>query len=320
MVEVGYTSMCEQRGPKDLVQDLVLAEQAGFPFSVTSDHFNPWLKEQGHSPYAWSVLGAAAARTERMGLMTYVTCPTFRYHPAIVAQKAATMQLLADGRFRLGLGAGENLNEHVVGRAWPPADVRHEMFREALEIIRSLWEGGYVNYRGRHFDVESAKIWDLPERLPEIGIAVSGRASCEIAGKYGDALVAIDPDESLVQMFGEAGGSGKPVIGQIGCCYGKDAGKALSLAREQFRWFAGGWKVNAELPNPVNFDAASQFVREEDIAAQLPYGPEVDGYVQAVKQFADAGFTQVAFVQIGPDQEAFCEFYANELAPALAKL
>jgi G6PDH family F420-dependent oxidoreductase len=316
-VKIGYTLMCEQRGPKDLVNDIVLAEQAGFDFSVISDHFSPWLEVQGHSPYAWAVLGAAAVQTERIGLMTYVTCPTFRYHPAIVAQKAATVALLADGRFRLGLGSGENLNEHVIGGGWPSVDVRHEKLVEAVEIIRALWEGGYVNYRGEHFDVESAKLYDLPDEQVQLGIALSGRQSCELAGELADLAIAIEPNGELTSMFAAAGGRGKPVVGQAGCCYGPDAGAALTLAHEQFRWFGGGWKVNAELPGPSAFDAAGQFVREEDLIEQIPHGPDVEGYVDSARQFADAGFTELAYVQIGPDQAAFCEWFAQTLRPAL---
>jgi G6PDH family F420-dependent oxidoreductase len=318
-MKIGYTMMCEQRGPKDLVDDIVLAEQAGFDFSVISDHYSPWLEAQGHSPYAWSVLGAAAAKTSRIGLMTYVTCPTFRYHPAIVAQKAATVALLADGRFRLGLGAGENLNEHIVGGGWPGADTRHERLREAISIIRSLWGGGYVNYKGEHFEVASAKLYDLPEEPIQLGVAVSGEQSCQIAGELADIAIAIEPESDLVRLFADAGGRGKPVVGQGGCCYDTDAAAALKLAHEQFRWFGGGWKVNAELPGPQAFDAASQFVREDDIAEQIPHGPDVEPYVKAAKSFADAGFTEFAFVQIGSEQARFCEWYAETLRPALEK-
>ena len=191
----GYTMMGEQSAPRDLVSDVVAAEQAGFDFAVASDHYFPWLDEMGHSPYVWSVLGAAAWATERIPLMTYVTCPTFRYHPAVVAQKAATIQLLSEGRFTLGLGAGENLNEHVVGMAWPPVDIRHERLVEAVQIIRELFDGGYVNHRGEHFQVESAKLWDRPDSPPPIGIAVSGKQSCEIAGRYDAPLLDIYPLE-----------------------------------------------------------------------------------------------------------------------------
>ncbi len=316
-MKIGYTMMCEQRGPKDLVDDIVLAEQAGFDFSVISDHYSPWLEAQGHSPYAWSVLGAAAVKTSSIGLMTYVTCPTFRYHPAVVAQKAATVALLADGRFRLGLGAGERLNEHVVGADWPGVDVRHERLREAIEIIRGLWDGGYVNYRGRHFDVAAAKLYDLPDDSIQLGVAVSGQQSCAIAGELADIAIAVEPEGDLVSRFADAGGGGKPVIGQAGCCYDADAAAALTLAHEQFRWFGGGWKVNAELPGPQAFDAASQFVREEDLKEQIPHGPDVESYVSAAKSFADAGFTELAFVQIGSEQARFCEWFATTLRPAL---
>ncbi len=318
-MKIGYTMMCEQRGPKDLVEDIVLAEQAGFDFSVISDHYSPWLTEQGHAPNAWAVLGAAAARTERIGLMTYVTCPTFRYHPAIVAQQAATVALLSDGRFRLGLGAGERLNEQVVGAPWPAVDIRHEMLREAVDIIRELWGGGFVNYRGEHFDVESAKLYDLPDSPIPLGLAVSGKQSCALAGSMADIGIAVEPEAGIVQQFAEYGGAGKPMVGQQPVCYGTDPAAALTLAHEQFRWFGGGWKVNAELPGPSAFDAASQFVREEDMTEQVPHGPDAGAYVDGLQQWADAGFTEVAFVQIGPDQAAFCEWFATELRPELAK-
>ena len=320
MVEIGYTMMCEQRSPKDLVRDVVLSEQVGFDFAVISDHFHPWLEAQGHSPYAWSVLGAAAQATERIPLMTYVTAPIIRYHPAIVAQKAATMALLSDGRFTLGLGSGENLSEHVVGHGWPPVDIRHEMLVEAVEIIRSLFAGGYVTYHGAHFDVEDAKLFDLPGTLPEIGIAVSGRDSCTLAGQRADLVIAVEPKSELIEMFAEAGGEGKPAVAQLPVCWGSDEAECRRLAWEQFRWMVGGWKVMAELPNPINFDAYSQLVREDDIAEMIPCGPEPEGIVEGVRQFADAGFTHVALVQIGDTQREFCDFYENELAEALREL
>jgi len=321
LVKIGYTMMCEQAAPRQLVDDVVAAEAAGFDFSVISDRCFPWLDEQGHSPYAWSVLGAAAWATTTIPLMTYVTCPTFRYHPAVVAQKAATVALLSNGRFTLGLGAGENLNEHVVGGGWPGVDVRHAMLREAVEIIRRLWAGGYVTFAGEHFEVQSAKVWDLPETLPDIGIAVSGPQSTAIAGELADVMIAVEPDPELGRSFDEAGGAGKPRIGQIAVSYDADSKTALARARQQFRWFAGGWKVNAELPGPSAFAAASQFVREDDIEDQIPCGADVAGVVEGVKQFADAGFTHVAIVQIGGDcQRPFIDWAEKELLPALREL
>ena len=212
MVAFGYTLMCEQRGPRELVSDAVAAEQAGFDFAVISDHYSPWLDAQGHAPNAWAVLGAVATATQRMPLMTYVTCPTVRYHPAVVAQQAATVALLAgENRFVLGLGAGENLNEHVVGRGWPSANVRHEMLSEAVEIITRLLGGGYVNMHGEHYRVDSAKLWDLPAQRVPIAVAVSGKQSVETFAPVSDAMVAVEPDGSLVANFDAAAGAYRQV-------------------------------------------------------------------------------------------------------------
>jgi G6PDH family F420-dependent oxidoreductase len=323
MTNFGYTMMCEQSPPDQLVRDLQLAEQAGFDFSVISDHYQPWLAEQGHSGYAWSILGAAAQATERIGLMTYVTCPTMRYHPAVVAQKAATMGILSGNRFRLGLGAGENLNEHVVGRGWPAVGVRHEMLSEAVDVIAALFDAdqGRVNYRGRHFEVEQAQLWDRPtERLP-IGIAVSGESSCELAGHKADLMIAVEPKAELVEMFDAAGGSGKARVGQIALAYDVDRDAAVERAHQQFRWFGLGWKVNADLPNPESFDSATQFVSPDQVADALGCGPDVEEHVEKIRPFIDAGFTEVALVQIGADQqEAFVKWAEGELLPALRSL
>ena len=227
MTLFGYTMMCEQARPDQLVRDVRLAEEAGFDFSVISDHYNPWLEAQGHSGYAWSILGAAAQATERIPLMTYVTCPILRYHPAVVAQKAATVQILSDGRFRLGLGAGENLNEHVVGQRWPAVGVRHEMLGEAVDVISALFDGGKVNHRGKHFDVESAHLYDRHDVRVPIGIAVSGKESCRLAGQKADFLAATEPKPELGEMFDAFGGTGKPRVGQIAVAYDLDRDAAM---------------------------------------------------------------------------------------------
>jgi G6PDH family F420-dependent oxidoreductase len=313
MTKWGYTMMGEQSAPRDLVDDVVHAEAAGFDFAVISDHYFPWLEEMGHSPYTWSVLGAAAWATHRMPLMTYVTCPTFRYHPAVVAQKASTMQLLSNGRFTLGLGSGENLNEHVVGQAWPSADIRHERLIEAVTIIRDLLAGRNVNHRGKHFNVESAKLWDLPDKPPPLGIAVSGKQSCEIAGEYADLMIAVEPKPELGEMFDAAGGAGKPRVGQIPVSYDRDRKQAVQRAHESFRWFGGGWKVNAELPGPDAFAAASQFVTSDDVASQVPCGDDLDECIEKITPFLSAGFSHIALVQIGGDQQTEFISWAQEL-------
>jgi G6PDH family F420-dependent oxidoreductase len=321
MVSFGYTLMTEQSGPTSLVRDAAAAERAGFDFEVMSDHYFPWLDSQGHAPNAWATLGAVAQATESVELMTYVTCPTFRYHPAVVAQQAATVGLLSDGRFTLGLGAGENLNEHVVGRGWPPSNVRHEMLAEAIEIIRALFGGGYVNFVGTHYRVDSAKLWDVGDPPPRIGVAVSGTRSCGLAGRKADVMIAVEPDASLGERFDAAGGEGKPRVGQLPICYDTDRETAIDRAHEQFRWFGGGWKVNAELPGTAAFAGATQFVRKEDIADSIPCGPDLDAHVAAVKEFVDAGFTHVALVQIGGEhQQPFLEWSEKELLPALRSL
>lgn len=320
MVNIGYTMMCEQRGPTDLVADIVNAERAGFDFSVASDHFHPWIEAQGHSPFVWSVLGAAAQATSRIPLMTFVTTPTIRYHPAIVAQAAATVAMLSNGRFRLGLGAGEQLNEHVVGRGYPAVDQRHDMLREAVEGIRQLFAGGFVTYRGTHIQIENARLFDLPASPPEIGIAVSGSASCSLAGQLADLMIATEPKAELVQGFQAAGGSGKPVIGQLPVCWGPDEAACRRLAHQQFAWSLGGWKLQSELPNTANFEAFAAVISEEQVAQSVPCGPNVQRIVTAVKAYAEAGFTDVALVQIGPEQAAFCDAFEREIGPALRKL
>jgi G6PDH family F420-dependent oxidoreductase len=319
MVGFGYTLMTEQAGPRELVAHSVAAEDAGFDFEVMSDHFSPWLAAQGHAPYAWSVLGAVAQVTRRVDLMTYVTCPIQRYHPAVVAQRAATIQLLSEGRFTLGLGAGENLNEHVVGTGWPPANVRHERFGEALSIIAELFDGGYVNYAGKHFRVDSAKLWDLPERRVPIATAVSGKQSVALGAPRADAMIAVDPDPDLVREWDSLSPNpGQRKIAQLPIAWDTDRDAAVHRAHEQFRWFAGGWKVNAELPGPDAFAAATQFVTERDVAENIPCGPDVDAIVAAVSRFWEAGFTDIALVQIGGDhQEEFFPFAERELLPAL---
>jgi len=323
VTQFGYTMMCEQSPPDRLVHDLQRAEAAGFDFSVISDHFQPWLESQGHSGYAWSILGAAAHATERIGLMTYVTCPTIRYHPAVVAQKAATLGILSGDRFRLGLGSGENLNEHVVGKGWPAIAQRQDMLREAIEIIRALFAGGLVDWRGDHYQVDSARLWDLPDVPVGIAVAMGGKKAIEKLGVLADHLVAVEPDEELVrewhslrQANGQAGGG--RIVGQIPICWDPDRDVAVQRAHDQFRWFGGGWRVNADLPTPAGFAGATQFVRPEDVAESIPCGPDLDAMVDAVRPYWEAGFTDVALLQIGGEtQEQFLKEAAEPLLAAL---
>jgi G6PDH family F420-dependent oxidoreductase len=316
MPSYGYSLMCELYDPNELLAQAARAEAAGFDFLTISDHFHPWLFSHHHSPYAWSVLGALAAQTERVELVSLVTCPTIRYHPAIVAQKAATMAVMSAGRFRLGLGAGENLNEHVVGRGWPPAHIRHEMLEEAIEIIRTLWAGGYHAHQGKHYRVDDARIFTLPAEPPPIYVAVSGPESVALAKRAGDGMVAIHPRAELALPFVEAG---KPRHGQLALSVDDDEARARQLARELFRFSAAGWKVQSELPNPVNFEAATASVREEDVVKEISCGVDPDRHLEAIQQWLAAGFDRIAVVALG-DLDRFFELWAQELRPRLDSL
>ncbi len=318
MTNFGYTLMTEQAGPKELVNYAVQAENVGFDFEVSSDHYSPWLSSMGHSPYAWTVLGAVAQATERVELMTYVTCPILRYHPAVVAQKAATLQILADGRFTLGLGTGENLNEHVVGEGWPSVDKRQEMFVEALEIIKKLHAGGLVTYDGKHFRVDSARIWDMPEGGVPIGIAVGGEKAVSRFAEYGDHLIATEPNPDLVKAWADNHDGPARTIGQIPISWDPDKDAAIERAHDKFRWFAGGWAVNADLPTTAGFAGATQFVRKEDVAETIPCGPDLDAIVEAVKPYWEAGFSDIALVQVGGETQE--RFLAEAAGPLLEKL
>ncbi|CAN5760558.1 LLM class F420-dependent oxidoreductase [soil metagenome] len=315
MTKFGYTLFSETNGPKELVHQAQQAEDVGFDFAAISDHFHPWLSSHTDSPFAWSVLGGVAERTRIMELATLVTCPMIRYHPAIIAQAAATVQIMSDGRFTLSLGAGENLNEHVVGRGWPSVDIRHEMLGESIEAIRALWNGGYVTYRGKHVTVEDARIWSMPDETPGLAVAVSGAKSIELAVEHSTDMVAVDPDAQLVDDYGKSGGKGRR-IGQVALSYDKDEGKARGYAM-RFKFGAPGWKVMSELPNPINFDAATELVTFDDLSDSVATGPDPQVHAEAVKQFIDAGFDEVCVVQVGDDKEGFMRFWADEVAPLL---
>ncbi len=321
MTRFGYTLMTEQSGPRELVSYAVAAERAGFDFEVMSDHFSPWLTEQGHAPYAWTTLGAVAQATERVGLMTYVTCPTLRYHPAVVAQKAATLQILAEGRFTLGLGSGENLNEHVVGEGWPMVEVRQDMLAEAVTVIRELLTGELTTWEGEYFRVDSARIWDCPEDGVPLAVAVSGDKSCEQFAPLGDHLIATEPKAELLQAWRDhrpSGAADSRAIAQVPISWDPSRDRAVERAHEQFRWSTGGWAVNADLPTPAGFAGATELVRPEDVAKSMPCGPDVDGIVQAVQPYWEAGFTDIALDQVGDEaQQAFLDQAAGEVLDAL---
>ncbi|MCW2552942.1 MAG: class F420-dependent oxidoreductase [Mycobacterium sp.] len=263
------------------------------------------------------MLGAIAAKTDRIGLATGVTCPTVRYLPAIIAQAAATLSVVSAGRVTLGIGAGERLNEHVVGRGFPDARVRHEMLREAVEI-RLLWRG-YRSYEGRHLQLSDARVFDLPDELPVIAIAASGEASARVAAELGDGLFATEPKKEIIARYGGVGGDG-PRYAEVPMAWAPDEHTAVAVALETSRWAVTWWKVMSELPNPVNFAAASAIVREDDIRGQFACGPDVSRYVEVAQQFVDAGFDHLVMQNAGPDPDGFIDFFQRELEPTICQL
>jgi G6PDH family F420-dependent oxidoreductase len=316
MIRLGYKLMSEEHGPADLVRNARRAEEAGFDFAAMSDHYFPWLEEQGHSPFAWSVLGAVAQATKRMGLMTAVTCPIMRYHPAIIAQAAATMGLLTEGRFTLGVGAGERLNEHVVNAGWPGVAERHERLSEAVDIIQGLLSGELPSYRGRHFQLDHARLFDLPDGKPDVVMAAGGPAAAQLAGEKGDGLIVTEAKEELVKAFRAGGGSG-PCYAEVALCCTADEEQARETAHRYFRWSLLGWPVLAELPHNESFAAASQYVPKEAISEAVSCGPSVDRHLEAINAYVRIGCNHIILTQVGPDQDFFFEFVERKLAPAL---
>src|SRR5688500_8317106 len=282
-IQFGYKLMSETTGPRELVRNAKLAEDAGFDFVGLSDHYLPWLESHGHSPFAWSVLGAIAEGTERVGIATGLTCPIIRYHPTIIAQAAATIGVMSDGRFTLALGSGERLNEHVVGYGWPHVDDRHGMLREAIEIMQALWQGELFSHSGEYYEVETARIYDLPEEPVPIVLGVSGKKSATLAGELGAGIMAVEAEPSLVRDWKSAGGQGARYI-ELSFAYADSDEQGLELAHKYSRFGALGWEVLAELPGVAAFEGATKYIKPEDLKDSIPHGPDLEPYVAEVKK------------------------------------
>jgi len=317
-MEIGYALSSEEHRPNDLVEHAVAAEAAGFPYALISDHFHPWLDQQGQSPFVWATLGGIAARTSTLRIGTGVTCPLIRIHPAVVAQAAASAAAMFEGRFFLGVGTGENLNEHVTGERWPATEVRREMLAEAVEVMRELWRGGLVSHRGRYYTVENARIYTLPEEPPEVMVAAGGTEAARVAGQIGDGLVATAPDSDVVAAFEAAGGDG-PRYGQVTVCWAESAEEALETAATWWPNAALKGPLTQELPLPSHFEQATQMVTKEDVGESIACGPDPAPIVEQVDAFAAAGFDHVYLHQVGPDQAGFFRFFERELRPELER-
>jgi G6PDH family F420-dependent oxidoreductase len=305
-VKLGYFLSCEEFGPTDLVEQAVRAEEAGFHGLWISDHYHPWNDEQGHSPFVWSVIGAVAHAT-RLPVTTGVTCPTVRIHPAIVAQAAATSAVLLEGRFNLGVGTGEALNEHVLGDRWPEADVRLEMLEEAVQVIRTLWQGGQRSHRGRHYTVENARVYDLPAEPPPILVSGFGPKAIDVAARIGDGFVTTSPDADAISRYRSGGGSG-PVHAGTKVCFMADADEARRTAHRLWPNEALPGELAQVLPTPSHFEQACELVTPDMLVT--PVGPDIDAHVESLRAYADAGVDELYVQQIGPEQDAFFDTWA----------
>jgi G6PDH family F420-dependent oxidoreductase len=319
MLQFGYKLMSEEHGPVELVANAARAEDAGFDFVSISDHFHPWLEAQGHSAFAWGILGAIAHTTSRIGITTGLTCPIIRYHPAIIAQAAATIAVMSGDRFTLAVGAGERLNEHVTGARWPSTPERHDMLGEAIDIFRTLWRGGVHTLRSEHFIVDHAQLYDLPNQPIPIMVGVSGPDSVALAAAKADGIMTTEPKPELVQDFLAKASHDGPRYSEIALSYGPSKDEARAMAHERFRFSAFGWSVMSEIPSVKGFEAASQFVRPEDLAEMITAGPDVEEHLAAIRKYVEAGYDHIVLVGVGPDQAAFINFFEEELRPRLGE-
>lgn len=315
MSELGIFLSSEEHSAPALVDQAKAAEAAGLGAVLISDHYHPWIDRQGESTFVWSVIGAIAASTGQR-VTTGVTCPTVRIHPAIVAQAAATAQQLLEGRFVLGVGSGEALNEHVLGDRWPPVETRLEMLEEAVSVMRLLWEGGVVNHHGNHYQVENARLYSLPDAPPPVAISAFGTSSLALAARIGDGLVTTQPDRESLESYRSQGGSG-PSIAAVKVCWDEDEGRARKLAHDLWPTTCLPGQQNQELPMPSHFEEAVSLVTEDMVAEQIACGPDPERHVRAVAEYFEAGFDEVYVNQIGPEQTGFLGFLKREVRPRL---
>ncbi|MDQ3965751.1 MAG: LLM class F420-dependent oxidoreductase [Actinomycetota bacterium] len=316
MTKIGYFLSCEEFGPLDLLDQARMAEEAGFEALWISDHYHPWNEEQGQSPFVWSVIGGLSQVTS-LPVTTGVTCPTIRIHPAIIAQAAATSAVMLEDRFALGVGSGENLNEHILGDRWPPTDVRLEMLEEAIEVMRLLWEGGFKDHHGKHYTVENARIYTLPEKPPKVLVSGFGPKAIRLAGRVGDGYCGVSPDAELVSLFRSSGGGDKPAQAGMKVCWGEDEDETCKTVHRLWANDLLPGELGQELPVPAHYEQAVSLVTEEMVAEAFPCGPDPERHLEAIREYIDAGYDEVYVLQIGPEQEGFFRFYEKEILPKL---
>ena len=317
MLKIGFKLSSEEHRPTDLIAQARRAEQCGFSFAMISDHFHPWIDAQGQSPFVWSVIGAIAQATNKLVIGTAVTCPIIRIDPGIIAQAAATVAAMMPGRFILGLGAGENLNEHIFGHRWPPVRIRHAMLKEAVEIIRLLWSGKQESFSGDYYQVENARIYTLPDDLPAIAMAAGGANAARLAAEIADGFVGTTADAELIDVFDRSGGSGKPRYGELTVCWAEEQNQAEETAYKLWPISGLNGPLMSELALPAYFEQAATMIDKTAVARSVICGPDPERHWQAIQEYERAGYDHVFVHQVGPDQEGFFRFYERDILPRL---
>jgi coenzyme F420-dependent glucose-6-phosphate dehydrogenase len=319
LIKLGYALSSEEHEPNQLIANAEMAERVGFKFLLISDHFHPWVSRQGQSSFVWSVLGGIAHATQRVSVGTGVTCPILRFHPVLTAQAAATVAAMMPGRFFLGLGTGEYLNEHILGDPWPGIETRQEMLKEAIHVIRELWKGEEYSHDGTHYKVRDAQIYSLPEKLPPIYVAASGPESAELAAAIADGLISTSPGNDVVQAFQKAGGAGKPRYGMIKVCWAHSQEEAKETVKHWWPTSSVSGPLHTDLPTPKHFEDVVEAMGDPKIPEETVLGPNLNSYLKAIQTLQDNSYDHIYLHQIGPDQEGFFKFFKNELMPLLEK-
>jgi len=315
-MRIGWFLSCEEYPPDRLLAQARKAAEAGFQAYWISDHFHPWLEEQGQSPFVWSMIGALSQVAD-LPVTTAVTCPIMRTQPAVVAQAAATCAVLTRGRFTLGVGSGEALNESIAAAVWPPAQVRLEMLEEAVELIRRLWTGEVVTHRGRHFTTHHARIYTLPETPPEIFISAFGPKAMDLAVRLGDGYITTQPDANMVKQFRDGAGADKTVQGGMKACYALDKDEAKRIAHQKWRSAGLPGELSQVLPTPEHFRQASTLVTPDAVAESILCGGDPGEHLEKINEYREAGFDELYVAPVGHHDLEMIDFYASEVLPAI---
>jgi G6PDH family F420-dependent oxidoreductase len=315
-MRIGYFLSSEEYSPAELIEQARGAERAGFQGLWISDHYHPWVDAQGQSAFVWSMIGALSQVSD-LPITTAVTCPTVRIHPAVIAQAAATSAVLTNGRFRLGVGTGEALNEHIFGDAWPEAEVRLEMLEEAVEIMRELWKGGVVSHHGKHYTVENARVYTLPEKPVEVLVSAFGPKAVEVAGRIGDGYVSVMPDGSLVEQFRAAGGAGKVCQAGFKAAFASTADEGARIAYEKWPNAGVPGELSQVLPSPKHFEQAAELVTPEMVRSAFVCGNDPREHLETIDKYRQAGFDEIYVANTGPHYQGLFDLYADQILPKL---